>query len=97
MNTSFNVQTLDEQYYYKHVQNGRVNRPYTACYRCIVNSNGKYDLEDIIRGNNKNNRNLLIEYDMDGREIAKHDITILRQKYLTILSREKYDLYKTNN
>ena len=74
-----------------------MNKSYTSCYRCIVNSNGKYDLEHIISGNNINNRDLLIEYDYDGNEVTRHDITILRQKYLTALSREKYDLYKTNN
>ena len=84
INTSFERQTVDENYYYKHVQNRNVQSPYTACYYCIVSASGKYDLENDIFINNTNS-------------IGGYNISTLRNKYLTILSREKYDLYKTNN
>ena len=88
INTSFERQTLDEKYYYKHnvIENKNVI-PYTACYRCIVNPSMAYELDDIL--NNENNRIL------NGNK--SYDITLLRRKYLSILSRERYDLYKTNN
>ena len=84
INTSFERQTIDDNYYYRHVQNGNVQQPYTACYQCIVSASGKYDLENQIFANNTN-------------KIESYDITSLRNKYITILSREKYNLYKTNN
>ena len=84
INTSFERQTVDETYYYKHVQNGNAQRPYTACYNCIVNANGKYNMQNDIFMNVTN-------------KIENYDISVLRNEYLTVLSREKYDLYKTNN
>lgn len=84
INTSFVRQTVDEKYYYSHVQNGNVQKPYTACYHCIVSASGKYDLENDIFMNTSN-------------KIGDYDITTLRNKYLTVLAREKYNLYKTNN
>lgn len=95
INTSFQKQTLDEKYYYKHVRNGNVNTPCTACYQCIVNSSGKYKLEDIVNGNNSANRNLLIAYNSKGEQTGTYNIETLRKKYLTVLAREKYNLYKT--
>lgn len=83
INTSFVRQTTDENYYYKHVQNKNAQKPYTACYHCIVNASGKYDLENDIFRNTTN-------------KIGANDITTLRNKYLTVLAREKYNLYKIN-
>lgn len=97
INTSFQKQTINDNYYYRHVQDSAINKPYTACYHCIVNASGKYDIEDIMHGNNKINPNMLIEYNIDDEEVAKHDITTLRSRYLTALAREKYNLYKTSN
>ncbi len=97
VNTSFLSQTLNNNYYYKHVKNGNANQPYTACYNCIVNASGKYDLENIINGDSQSSRNSLNEYDARGNKLSTHNITVLRKKYLTILSREKYNLYKINN
>lgn len=84
INTSFEKQTMDGSYYYKHVQNSNVQMPYTACYNCIVNAGGKYDLQNDIFANETN-------------RIGSYDISILRNSYLTFLAREKYNLYKTNN
>lgn len=84
VNTSFKKQTMDGSYYYKHVQNSNVHMPYTACYNCIVNAGGKYDLQNDIFANETN-------------RIGSYDISILRNSYLTFLAREKYNLYKTNN
>ena len=90
LNTSFARQSVKidetEEYYYKHIHNN--NTPYTACYNCIVIGNEKYKLEEIL--NNENNK--IVDKDNNS-----YNITKLRQKYLTILAREKYNLYKTNN
>ena len=84
VNTSFERQTIDNNYYYKHVHSGNVQNPYTACYYCIVNASGKYDLHNEIFANTIN-------------RIENYDISTLRNNYLTFLAREKYNLYKTNN
>ena len=84
INTSFERQTIDSNYYYKHVQDKNVQRPYTACYHCVVNASGKYDFDNEIFKNSTN-------------RIENYDISVLRNKYLTVLAREKYNLYKTNN
>lgn len=99
INTSFERQSVDidgeKQYYYKHVidPDSKNPNPYTACYHCIVNASGKYDLEEILDGKN----NKIEGYDSKTNKNMIYDITNLRKKYLTILSREKYNLYKTNN
>ena len=87
INTAFQRQTVDGQYYYRHVQEDTKRTPYSPCYYCLVNSSGKYELEEDIINNttgiiNKNGQN--------------YDIKILRQRYFSILSREKNNLYKTN-
>lgn len=100
INTSFEAQTLEKsgsenEYYYKHVRGyDAEGKPlyYTSCYQCIVNVNGKYDLDKIINATN----NKITGKDSSGRDID-FDIEALRSKYLTALAREKYDLYKTNN
>lgn len=91
INTAFSRQTVEQTindkktsyYYYRHVYN---NIPYTPCYQCLVNSSGRYDLdEDII-------------YNTTGkitRDGVNYNISILRQKYFTIFGREKNNLYKT--
>ena len=84
INTSFSRQTSDGKYYYKHVQDRNVRSPYTACYHCIVNASEKYDLNDDIFLNESNT-------------IEGHNIKVLRDKFLTYLSREKYNLYKTTS
>ena len=99
INTAFQRQTVEQMveeekntsYYYRHVYDidppNRVYVPYTPCYQCLVNSSGRYDLdEDIIH----NTTGRIIK---DGES---HDISILRQKYFTIFGREKNNLYKTN-
>lgn len=101
INTSFERQTLrgrtdesghtdDTKYYYKHVKsvkpNGDPAEYYTACYHCIVNSSGEYELDEILLGIIPRSSNL-----------HEKNISLLRSKYLTALAREKYDLYKTNN
>lgn len=92
INTSFERQTIvkenDEQYYYKHVIRGQVNNAYTGCYHCIVEPSSKYNLQTDIIDNTKN------EITKDNKT---YDITELRKIYLTVLAREKYNLYKTNN
>lgn len=92
INTAFQRQTVEQTigeekkttYYYRHIYN---SVPYTPCYQCLVNSSGRYDLdEDII-------------YNTTGRVLRdrnSYDISILRQKYFTIFGREKNNLYKTN-
>lgn len=82
INTAFQRQTVDSTYYYRHMNNGT---PYTPCYQCLVNSSGKYDLEEDIINNTRNNIN------------GVGSIATLRQKYFSILGREKNNLYKTNN
>lgn len=82
INTAFQRQTVDSTYYYRHVNGGS---PYTPCYQCLVNSSGKYDLDDDIINNTSNNIS------------GVGGITMLRQKYFSILGREKNNLYKTNN
>lgn len=97
VNTSFSSQTINDNYYYKHVKNGNANQPYTACYECIVNASGKYDLQNIINGDSQSDRNLLAKYDARGDIVAAFDITWLRRWYFMVLPREKYNLYKINN
>ena len=82
INTAFQRQTVDSTYYYRHMNNGT---PYTPCYQCLVNSSGKYDLEEDIINNTGNSIN------------GVGSIATLRQKYFSILGREKNKLYKTNN
>lgn len=94
INTAFQRQTVEQpseeegkkvaSYYYRHMYN---NAPYTPCYQCLVNSSGKYDLDDDIIHNTTGR---II------RDRNNYDISILRQKYFTIFGREKNDLYKTN-
>ena len=83
-NTNNKTDLTDSNYYYKHVQDKNVQRPYTACYHCVVNASGKYDFDNEIFKNSTN-------------RIENYDISVLRNKYLTVLAREKYNLYKTNN
>lgn len=84
INTAFQRQTVDENYYYRHRYN---NIPCTPCYQCLVNSSGKYDLDDDIINNTSGRIT---------RDRSSYDISILRQKYFTIFGREKNNLYKTN-
>lgn len=94
INSSFERQTIvkseGEEYYYKHTINGKA---YTGCYHCIVEPSSKYKLQDILNGNN----NQIEGYDSRTNRNITYNITNLRQKYLTVLAREKYNLYKTNN
>lgn len=80
-------------YYYRHVYDDDPDpdhehyTSYTPCYQCLVNSSGRYDLDDDII------------YNTTGRitrEEKSYDISILRKKYFTIFGREKNNLYKTN-
>lgn len=99
INTAFQrqtvEQTIDEEkttsYYYRHVYDidspNRVYVPYTPCYQCLVNTSGRYDLDDDIIHNHTGR---IIK---DGES---YDISILRQKYFSIFGREKNNLYKTN-
>lgn len=99
INTAFQRQTVEQtvneekvaSYYYRHVYDSDPPNeryvPYTPCYQCLVNSSGRYDLDDDIINNST------------GRIISNersYDISILRQKYFTIFGREKNNLYKTN-
>ncbi len=88
INTAFQRQTVNGQYYYRHVYNNKIETPYSPCYYCLVNSSGKYDLDDDIINNTIGN------IDRNGQH---YNITTLRQKYFSILGREKNNLYKTNN
>lgn len=99
INTAFQRQTVEQTigeekktfYYYRHVYDSdppnKKYISYTPCYQCLVNSSGRYDLdEDII-------------YNTTGRvtkDGVRYDIRVLRQKYFTIFGREKNNLYKTN-
>lgn len=85
INTAFQRQTVDGNYYYRHVYSTTPPNAYTPCYQCLVNSSGKYDLEDDIINNTGNNIS------------GVGSIGTLRQKYFSILAREKNNLYKTNN
>lgn len=108
VNTSFERQTLrgrtdenghtdDTKYYYKHVKSVKLNGEpleyYTACYHCIVNPSGEYELDEILSGK------ILNKDSKFGPNVGTYisGISELRNKYLTALAREKYDLYKTNN
>lgn len=64
---------------------------YQKCYNCIVNASVNYETEDIIKGKLK-------QYDKNTDEYKQidTDITILKTKYLTVLARERYNLYRTN-
>lgn len=88
INTTFERQTVNDEYFYLHTQDSEGRKAYTGCYRCIVNSTGLYDLDNDIFMNTTNQIK---------NEKNTYDITNLRNKYLTYLSREKYNLYKTNN
>jgi len=98
INTAFQRQTVEQtieeekktSYYYRHVYDSDPPNeryvPYTPCYQCLVNSSGRYDLdEDIIY----NTTERII------KDRKSYDISILRQKYFTIFGREKNNLYKT--
>lgn len=99
INTAFQrqtvEQTIDEEkktlYYYRQVYDSDPPNKryvaYTPCYQCLVNSSGRYDLDDDIIHNEEGK---IIK---DGKI---RDISILRQKYFTIFGREKNNLYKTN-
>lgn len=65
---------------------------YQKCYNCIVNASVNYYTNDIIKGKLK-------QYDKNTDEYKEinTDITILRTKYLTVLARERYNLYRTNS
>lgn len=73
-----------ELYYYP--------QPYQKCYNCIVNASVNYMTDDIIKG-------ALRTYDKQSGEYKEidTDIRTLRAKYLTVLARERYDLYRTNS
>ena len=73
-----------ELYYYP--------QPYQKCYNCIVNASVNYMADDIIKG-------VLKPYDKQTGEYKEigTDIRILRAKYLTVIARERYDLYRTNS
>lgn len=88
MNTSFERQTVNNEYFYLHTQDKYGQKPYTACYHCIVNARGSYDLDTDIFMNTTNKVK---------KDNKTYNITNLRNKYLTYLAREKYNLYKTNN
>lgn len=84
------------EYYYKHVRGyDAEGKPlyYTACYHCIVNPSGEYELDEILSGK------ILNKDSKFGPNVGTYisGISELRKKYLTALAREKYDLYKTNN
>lgn len=67
-------------------------QPYQKCYNCIVNASVNYMSDDIIKG-------ALNQYDKQTGEYKKidTDIKILRTKYLTVLARERYNLYRANS
>lgn len=88
INTTFERQTVNDEYFYLHTQDSEGRKACTGCYKCIVNSTGLYDLDNDIFMNTTNQ----IKKDKN-----TYDITNLRNKYLTYLAREKYNLYKTNN
>lgn len=84
------------EYYYKHVRGyDAEGKPlyYTACYHCIVNPSGEYELDEILSGK------ILNKDSKFGPKVGNYisGISELRKHYLTALAREKYDLYKTNN
>lgn len=87
-NTSFERQNVNDEYFYLHTQDAKGEKPYTGCYKCIINASGSYDLNKDIFMNETNQIK---------KENKIYDIINLRKKYLTYLSREKYNLYKTNN
>ncbi len=66
-------------------------KPYQKCYNCIVNASVNYETDDIIKGKLK-------QYDKntDSYKQIDMDIKILKAKYLTVLARERYNLYRTN-
>lgn len=82
-NLSFSRQTLkvsEDNYRYFYPQEA------TGCYNCIVNASGDYNIDDIIKG------------EVEGYNTGdnKKKLNILRERYLTGLARERYDLYKSN-
>ena len=99
INTAFQRQTVEQtigeekrnSYYYRHVYDSdppyEKYMPYAPCYQCLVNSSGRYDLDDDVIYNTTG------RITKDGKN---YNISILRQKYFTILGREKNNLYKTN-
>lgn len=87
INTAFQRQTTNGQYYYRHVYNNTKETPYSPCYYCLVNSSGKYNLEEDLIENRTGN------IQKNGQN---YNVTVLRQKYFSILGREKNNLYKTN-
>ena len=61
-----------------------------GCYDCTVSTKLYYTADDIISGNNITIDNTIYKKD-------DNEYNGLRQKYLTVLAREKHDLYKSNN
>ena len=87
-NLSFSRQTLkvsedSYRYFYPQARKGKTT---TGCYNCIVNASGDYNIDDIIKG------------EVEGYNTGnnKKKLNILRERYLTGLARERYDLYKSN-
>ena len=66
-------------------------QPYQKCYICIVYASVAYERDNIITGT-------LMQFnkETDKYEKLKTNITTLRTKYLTVLARERYNLYRTN-
>ena len=61
-----------------------------GCYDCTVSTKLYQTADDIISGNNITIDNTIYKKD-------DNEYNGLRQKYLTVLAREKHDLYKSNN
>lgn len=98
----FERQTIVGDYIIKK-QDGTVEMPenrevhyypqgYQKCYNCIVNASVSYETDDIIKGKLK-------QYDKNTNQYKEitTNIESLRTKYLTVLARERYNLYRTNS
>ena len=62
----------------------------TACYNCIVNAKATYSVEDIIKGEFRDENGNLI----DPTDTRYEPFDKVRTAYLTALARCRYDLYK---
>ena len=78
-----NLSDSVDRFFYKHAEN--------KCYNCIVSSSENYDVESIIDGKLK-----VFNKNTDEYEYSSKNIKSIRKAYLTVLARERYDLYRSN-
>lgn len=80
------ISEFNIHYFYPQSRKGKLM---TACYNCVVNATGDYDIDSIIRGQIKEAQTDQVLYN-------EEEIRNVRKTYFTALARERYDLYRTS-